>query len=88
MSEEGDERDQGQFRPLPEVVAEAERLAESSWLIETTARLEAILWVIREVDDDRLTGAVDKDRLRSLTGSQYVHDEADLSRLLQTECDS
>ena len=76
------------FRPAPEVVAEAERLAESSWSVEAAARLEALLWVLGEADEDHLTGAVDENRLRSLTGSNYVRDDADLSRLLPSSAEA
>jgi len=74
------------FRPLEEIVDEVERLAVGGWSIEATARLEALLWTLEEIEDDRLSGAVDKQRLRDLTGSEWVGDPADLSRL-RTEVD-
>lgn len=75
------------MRATSEVVREAERLAESSWSLETETRLETLLWVLGEVDDDHLSGAVDSDRLRDLTGSRYYGDDADLSRLVGSESD-
>ena len=74
------------FRPLEEIVDEIERLAVGGWSIEDSARLEALLWALGEVDDDELSGAVDNSRLRDLTGSEWVGDPADLSRL-RTEVD-
>lgn len=48
---------------------EALRLASMNFSIETSARIETLLWVLGHIDGEYCpTGEVDYDRIRELTG--------------------
>jgi len=76
-----DRREQEQeIRSREEILSVIEEQAPMSGTIERQARIETLLWVLGEIEETP-SGAADRERLRTLTGSRFAGDPADLSRL-------